>query len=149
MSNWVPSPQRGIGLLALLGASSVLVVLGGGTGVVFGLAALGAWVVAPPVFAFVFAQSGLAAVTSPPILLPVAFAEVGLLAMLVTDPESHVSVRDAAIVVVGVGTLTGLVWSLQPTPLWLAAVLVLLGISGFVYGVHRFELLATGQLTEQ
>jgi len=144
--NWL-SPQRGLGVLALLVVVPTLVTIGGLPGGVFAAAVVIAWLTAPPVFAFVFAQAGLAAVTSPPYPPIVLVGELGVLALAISDPRLPLQARTYGIAVGGVAVLAGAVWLTHTTALWGAVLVSLAGTGMALYGVHRYELLTTGQLS--
>jgi hypothetical protein len=143
--SWRHPHQLG-GFLALLTAGSILTVLGGLTGAVFGIAAAIAWVAGPPVFAFVLAQAGLAALVSPPYSLLVALAELLLLVVLLSDPRVPWTGWSHTLAVSAVAVLVGLGWLLQSLSLWGLAVGTVVMLAVFIYAVHRYELLVTHQL---
>lgn len=146
LRTWL-SPQRGLGILALLVVVPTLVAIGGLAGIVFAAAVSILWFVAPPVFAFVFAQAGLAAVTSPPYPPIVLIGELGALAIVGSDPRLPLQARTFGVAIGGLVVLAGAVWVTHTTALWGAALLSLAGMGILLYGVHRYELLTTGQLS--
>lgn len=141
--------RRLLGLGAVLAVGSILGVLGGVPGLLFGATAVVVWLTTPPVFAFVLAQSGIAAVTSSPATPLVVVAELALLTMLLSDTRLDVSTRPIGGALLGVAVVAVGLWVMQPVSLWLTALGSLLGVSGLIYGVHRYELLATGQLSDE
>lgn len=137
-----------VGAVAATGTVGVLFVLGGVPGLLFGLAATAAWVVAPPVFAFAVGQAGLAAVVEAPFPPVVAIGELTVLAFLFSDPDLPLTARTWALPALGTAVLAGIVWAAVGEGLAAVGVVCLAGLAVLAYAVHRYELLATGQLSE-
>jgi len=142
-------PQRLAGGIAMLLAAGLLGRLGGVAGVLFGGVAIGAWLVAPPVFAFVLAQASVAAISPTQFSLSVAGIELALLVVLLSDvtvPWTATSRGVTALCAILGGAL---IWVGQPLPTWQLALAVLAVATLFIYGVHRYELLTTNQLNHE
>jgi len=77
--------RDGLGIGSLLALTGVLYTAGGHVTAAFGLAAAGAWLLGPPVFAFVLGQTGLAVVLTPASPALLAVGEVALLGLLFSD----------------------------------------------------------------
>jgi len=138
--------QRVAGIGALIAVFAILAIRGGGPGIVFGLAAIVAWLAAPPVFAFVIAQAALAAVMSPPYDLRFVAAELATATLLLADTELPITLRTHGAAVCLVAVLIGGLWLVQPTAIWVTAISSLVSIGGLLYAGHRYELLTTAQL---
>jgi len=121
-------------------------MIGGVPGIMFGIASVITWLVAPPVFAFVIAQAGLAALATPPYSLSVVAAELALFGVIFTDPVHPWTQQSRATTVICVGFLTGGLWIGRSRPVWSLAVGVLAVFAVLLYAGHRYELLTTRQL---
>jgi len=77
--------RDGLGIGSLLALTGVLYTAGGHVTAAFGLAAAGAWLLGPPVFAFVLGQTGLVVVLTPASPALLAVGEVALLGLLFSD----------------------------------------------------------------
>ncbi|MDL0125597.1 hypothetical protein PNP59_04210 [Halobacterium salinarum] len=142
-------PQRLAGGIAMLLAAGLLGNLGGVAGVLFGGAAIGAWLVGPPVFAFVISQAGVAAISPVQFSIPIAGMELALLVVLLSDstvPWTATSRGGAALCAILGGAL---IWVGQHLPTWQLALAVLAVATLCIYGVHRYELLTTNQLNHE
>lgn len=132
----------------LIGTVAGLFLLGGLPGAVFGLTALGVWLVTPPVFAFVLAQAGVAAVTAPPYSTLVFGVEAALLVGVLSDSGIPFTIRSRVAAAGAVTAIAGGLWLNDAQPVWLAAGSTLAVVAVFLYAVHRYELLSTNQLEQ-
>lgn len=140
-------PQQLINLGAVLSVAAVLALLGGVPGLLFGVAAFIAWLVGPPIFAFIFGQAGLAAVTTSPYTPLVGITEIALVGIVISDPEIPLRPRTQGVALTGGLTLAGIIWLLRTDAIWTGALISLGGFGVLLYAVHRYELLITDQLT--
>lgn len=141
-------PDRSLpgGLAALL-AAGALVALGGPLGAGAGVALVTCWYLLGPVYAFAVGQVAVVALAGDWPLRYVAGAELAVLAVLVApDLATARGRRLAAGTVAGIGVLGGGAFVAQLTweTTWATAV-VLVGVVALAsYGLHRYELVATG-----
>lgn len=144
------------GGLAALGVAALLWVLEGTIGLVSGGVLLLTWATLPPTYAFAVGQVAFVAVTRPESLLdigllPLAVIELGLVGVLVgPDLRSATGRRTAVWTIIGGSLLGGATltsYALSDRSWIAAALLVALGIFGG-YGIHRYELVALGKVTE-
>jgi hypothetical protein len=114
------------------------------------------WATLPATYAFAIGQLAFVAVTRPESLLdigllPLAVIEVGLVGVLVGPVLGSATGRRTAVWTIIGGSLLGgatLASYALSDRMWVAAaLLVALGILGG-YGIHRYELVALGKVTE-
>lgn len=141
-------PERTLpGGLATAGAGVALLAVGGPVGGVAALAALVCWYWLGPTYAFAVGQVGLVAVALDAPVPWLAGAQAAVLAVLVAPDLT--SLRDAwlaAGTVAGTALLGGLAYLALVAwdELWAAAVVLLAAGALAGYGLHRYELVATG-----
>jgi|GEM_PF-1939918 hypothetical protein len=138
--------RDGLGIGSLLALTGVLYTAGGHVTAAFGLAAAGAWLLGPPVFAFVLGQTGLAVVLTPASPALLAVGEVALLGLLFSDVAVPAPVPAWSLAVLLGGVVGGAAVLALPTSIPLAATVILTGIGAVSYSVHRYALaIATGK----
>jgi hypothetical protein len=133
-------------LLILAAVVIALTELGGVLGGLFALTTVIVWVTAPPVFAFAIAQAGVAALSTPPITLRIMAVELVVLAMVLTDTTLTITVRSHGPAICALAITTGVLWLVQPHPIWIGSLVALTGLGLLVYATHRYELFTTHQL---
>lgn len=141
--------QRLTSLGAFLGVAAGLFLLGGLSGAVFGVAALGVWLFAPPVFAFVLAQAGVAAVATTPYPALLVGVEATLFIGVLSDSRVPVTYLSRLAAGGSVAAIAGGVWLLASQSIWMLVIGTLAVVACLLYGVHRYELLLTGQLEDE
>lgn len=139
-----------IGGGGVLLTTGLFALAGGFSGLVAGALLAGIWYRLPSLYAVAFGHLALAAlVPETPAVAPLLAAELGLFAMLVAPARRQKRSLELAaatllgVVALGVLVRTGLD---RFDALWPTAALLALAVALLAYGLHRYELLATGQL---
>jgi hypothetical protein len=143
----VPAGRSVPGGLAALAVAVVLAVLAGPPGAVAGAVVLASWYVLGSLYAFAVGQVAVVAFVGDWPVVYLAMSEAAAFAVLVAPDVATARGRRLAVGTVLVSGLVGIVaygamvtWEMT----WVTAV-VLLGVAGVVvYGLHRYELVATG-----
>lgn len=138
-----------LGGVAAAVAAGAIAVVGGVPGILAGVALAACWYVLGPVYAFAVGQVAAVAVWDGRPLAVVAGLELAVLAVLVAPDLATRSRRRVALWSLAIAVaLGGLAYGAQATweTTWATATVVL-GVAALAaYGLHRYELLATGAL---
>lgn len=146
-----PDRSRLGGVTALL-AVGALAVLGGPIGAGAGLALLAAWYVFGPLPAFAIGQVAVVALAGDWSVASIAAAQLAVFAMLVApDLASPHGRRLAAATAAGATLLGAVTYGAQSgwETTWTSAVVLGGLVALAAYGLHRYELLATGGLIRE
>jgi len=142
-----------LGAVGTLVAASTVTYWYGGIGVLTGLGIALSWYTLPSVYAFTIGQFALTAVAAgsgtPPLQL--GLLEAGLLGILV-EPAIYEGRQLRLVVLTGLGisVVMSLVWGLAEwiQPLWKTVVALTVSVALVAYGLHRYEQLELGLVTE-
>lgn len=142
------TPDRsGPGGLAALAAAGVVGALAGPPGLAAGLALVGAWYALGPAYAFAAGQVAVAALLGGAALARLAAAQAAVFAVLVApdvgDGRGRRLAAGTALGAAALGAAAALAQGAWDAT-WITAAVVVGGVAVAAYGLHRYELVATG-----
>ena len=133
-------PRDALGFGSLIGLTALLYTTGGQLAAAFGVAAIGAWLLGPPVFAFAIGQAGVAVVFTPADLSTLAAGELALLGLLLSDVDVPSPFHNWSVAVLLGGLVAAAVVGVLALErsLTTAAAVSVVGVGTVVYAVHRY-----------